>query len=328
MLESCTYDPFSDFPVIGQLSTAEKARLLQELGDETTAKELIASLPAAQTKSLFGGVRLNACRQPKPWEHTSHTFGFLPASPPSDKPLPLVNAAQITPDPTLRKTSVTVRLDKLRVADYPGKGVHRILFDFYARNALAKGQQEHLRFNATLRAREGQEAAAVGLPIFVNLNVGEQGLAFRCNTINVANEGSEKALEMLDSDVVKAGLKLAKTAQPAIAPPLADRPRSYEGDPRGKQERPCPGVSTGSGLRYSGNGRPTRGRFLLRSAGGRCLRMGLVRVGLAQQSRLPDAQSGPRSCLPMQLHRLSHQPPFGELRCRTPSKDAELASSA
>ncbi|MEZ4527525.1 MAG: hypothetical protein R2941_16515, partial [Desulfobacterales bacterium] len=41
---------------------------------------------------------------------------------------------------------------------------------------------------------------------------------FKCYTVNVKNESDEALLKFLDSDVFKTGLKLAKTAQPAIAP--------------------------------------------------------------------------------------------------------------
>jgi len=58
----------------------------------------------------------------------------------------------------------------------------------------------------------------VGVPILVDLNVGELGWAFECHTVNVANEGSQRALDMLDSDLVESGFQLAKTAQPAIGP--------------------------------------------------------------------------------------------------------------
>lgn len=210
-------DPFSDYTIIGNLTTEEKAALLREMGDETTAEEFVASLPTVDTKSVLGSF-LSLPRKPRAWEHTSYSFGFLPASTPLNEPMPLLNASQIEPDTRLRNAAVTIRLDKIRIADYPGRGTHRILFDFYAHNAVAEGQQEHLHYNATFRAREGQEAAAVGLPIFVNLNVGNLGLAFRCNTINVANEGSQKALDVLESDLVRAGLQLANTMQPAIAP--------------------------------------------------------------------------------------------------------------
>ncbi|MEM7539489.1 MAG: hypothetical protein AAF639_45455, partial [Chloroflexota bacterium] len=215
-----TDHPLAEYKPIGALSTAEKIDILRELGDHETANELATSLGVPETKSLFGPVT-NAIRQwrsLKPWEYSTHSFGFLPASTPSTSPMPLYNAGQIEPDRSLYQTAVTIRLDKLRVADYPGWGTHHILFDFSARNAVEQGHQEHLHYNATFRANENQQAGVVGLPIFVNLNVGELGLAFECKTINVWNERSRKALTMLDSSVVKHGLELAKTAQPAIGP--------------------------------------------------------------------------------------------------------------
>ena len=103
----------------------------------------------------------------------------------------LFDAGQIKPDQSLRDAAVTIRLDKLQVADYPDKGVHHILFDIQTRNALGKGRKEPLHYNATFRVREGQEAAAVSMPIFVCLNVDDLGLAFTCNTVNVGNERSD-----------------------------------------------------------------------------------------------------------------------------------------
>ena len=108
-------------------------------------------------------------------------------------------------------------LNTLRVAHYPGGGAHRILFGFYARNQV-EGKAEDLHFNATYRVREGQRAGIAGYPIFVGLNAGTEGVAFRCYTVNVKNDDDEKLLAMMDSDVFKAGLKLANTLQPAIAP--------------------------------------------------------------------------------------------------------------
>jgi hypothetical protein len=201
-------NPFVEYPLIGHLKDDEKIRLLEAMGDLEAAHELDA--PEA-TKSIFN-------RKPKAWEHTFHSFGFVPLVIPTSTVVPVLNAGQIEPDKSLHGAAITIRLEKLRVADYPGKGMHRILFDFYAQNSLTAGQQEHLHYNTTFRAREGEEAAAVGIPIFVDLNVGDLGLDFTCNTINLCNEGSQKALDLLESDLVKAGLQLAKTAQPAIGP--------------------------------------------------------------------------------------------------------------
>ena len=189
-----------------------KVAILRELGDHETADELQAS-STTETKSLLGNHR-----ELKPWEHTEHTFGFLPTASQIDGPLLPSNACLIEPDETLRGNAITVRLDQLNVADYPGKGIHQILFDFAARNSVRGNRQEHLRFNTTLHARDGQVAPTVGLPVFVNLNVGALGLDLKCSTVNVANEGSQRALDLLNSDLIKSGLKLTKTAQPAIGP--------------------------------------------------------------------------------------------------------------
>ena len=66
--------------------------------------------------------------------------------------------------------------------------------------------------------REGEHAGIHGYPIFIGLNVGDEGLSFRCRTINVSNDQDEAFLDFLESDVFKAGLKPVNTAQPVIAP--------------------------------------------------------------------------------------------------------------
>jgi len=155
--------------------------------------------------------------QDKPWQHTAHTFGFLARTAPGSTALPIQHAGNIAADPALKNGRIKITLDRLRVSAYPGGGMHRVLFDFYAQNQVP-GEVEHLHFNATRRVREGQQAAILGYPIFVGLNVGSEGVAFKCFTINVRNDQDEAFLGFLDSDVFKVGLKLASTAQPAIAP--------------------------------------------------------------------------------------------------------------
>ena len=92
-----------------------------------------------------------------------------------------------------------------------------MLFDFYARNQ-EPGAAEVLHFNATYRVREGERAAVRGYPIFVGLGVGIEGVALHFHTVNVKNDADEAFLDFLEGDVFKNGLKLATTAQPAIAP--------------------------------------------------------------------------------------------------------------
>lgn len=58
----------------------------------------------------------------------------------------------------------------------------------------------------------------MGYPLFVGLEAGAEGVAFKCFTVNVKNDQDESLLGFLDSDVFKAGLRLVSTAQPALAP--------------------------------------------------------------------------------------------------------------
>ncbi len=44
--------------------------------------------------------------------------------------------------------------------------------------------------------QEGQAAGIAGYPVFIGLNVGNQGVAFECSTINVNNE--EDLLVLVD----------------------------------------------------------------------------------------------------------------------------------
>ena len=205
---------FDDLPVLGALPPEEAAAKLREIGESEAATALEdAEISEGTTK--FGGLRMRWPFQDKPWQHTAHAFGYLaPASPGSD-PLPIQHAGNIAADATLKNGRVRITLDRLRVADYPGGSTHHVLFDFYAQNQVPD-TVEHLHFNATYRVREGEQAAIIGYPVFVGLNVGTEGVAFKCFTVNVKNDADEAFLGFLESDVFKGGLKLAATAQPAI----------------------------------------------------------------------------------------------------------------
>ena len=210
-------EPFHDVPVIGRLSPEQAAAKLREMDDAETADaleeaRLEESGSAPRSFGLFSGLF-----KPKPYQHTAHAIGFLPASPPGSERLPIVHAGNMAPDESLRDGRIRITLNRLRVADYPGRGLHRVLFDFYAQNQVP-GLTEELHFNSVVRAQEGEHAAVVGYPVFVGLNVGTEGVAFRCFTVNVKNDADEAFLEFLASDVAKAGLKLATVAQPSLGP--------------------------------------------------------------------------------------------------------------
>lgn len=205
---------FDDLPVISQMSLMQAAAKLREMGDEEAAIALEAALNQ-QTTSLatFSSWSLFE----KPWQHAAHAFGYIAPALPGSKTLPIKSAGNIAPDLTLKNACIKITLNCLRVAAYPGGGTHQILFDFYAQNQVLD-TVEHLHFNSTYRVREGERAAILNYPIFVGLNVGNDGIPFKCYTVNVKNEEDEAAIKFLESDVFKSGLKLASTIQPAIAP--------------------------------------------------------------------------------------------------------------
>jgi hypothetical protein len=209
---------FEDLPVLGAMPPEEAAIKLRQLGEDEAAEELeAAQLGEATTRGEAYGPKGRSLWpfHERAWQHTAHAFGYLAPAPPGSAALPIQHAGNIAADAALKNGRVKITLDRLRVAEYPGGGTHRVLFDFYAQNQVPQNV-EHLHFNATYRARQGEQAALLGYPIFVGLNVGSEGVAFKCYTVNVSNDDDEKFLGFLESDVFKAGLHLATTLQPAI----------------------------------------------------------------------------------------------------------------
>lgn len=208
---------FEDIPVIGKLSPDQAAAKLKEVGEMEAAASLESS--AIEKGPPNYGTRSWWPFQDKPWQHTAHAFGYLAPFQAGDDPQPVQYAGSVNvpPDQSLKNARIKITLDGLRVAAYPGGGSHRVLFDFFAQNQVS-GQTEDLHFNATYRVREGERAAILGYPVFVGLNVGTEGVAFKCFTVNVQNDEDERFLGFLESDAFRSGLKLATTAQPAIAP--------------------------------------------------------------------------------------------------------------
>jgi hypothetical protein len=205
---------FDDLPVLAEMPFAEAAVKLRAMGEEEAA----AALEEVKAPPTFGlAARLWPFAQPRAWQHTAHAFGHIAPAPPGRDPLPIQHVGNVAPETGLRNGRVKLTLIALNAADYPGKGRHRVLFDFYARNQVPNGGED-LHFNLTCDVQEGERAAILNLPIFVGLNVGSEGLTLKCRTVNVHNENDRKLLEFLQGDTFKAGLKLATTAQPAIAP--------------------------------------------------------------------------------------------------------------
>lgn len=199
----------------------KKGRPHEELAPAELQERVDAlAMATPETESLrlnFGDLIDNLTERKAPWPYTQHTYGYIAPSPPGSEPLPIRHASDMEADLTLAGQQIVVSLDALQAADYPGKGTHRILFTFNAQNQV-KGQTENVSYSLTVRGFEGQQVGVIGFPIFVGLNVGHNGIAFHCSTVNIGNTEDDNLLGFLDSNVLKQGLKLATKAQPALAP--------------------------------------------------------------------------------------------------------------
>jgi hypothetical protein len=209
-------DWLAGLPVIGSLPPDEAAVKLREVGEDEIARALEEAPEAAP--NTFGALSAFGIGRDRAWQHTAHAVGYLaPADGPQTGLQEIQQAGNIEPHEVLKGGRIKLTLDGLRVADYPGRGTHHVLFDFAAQNQTGK-TTEQLHFHTTCRVREGERAAVLGRPIFVGLQVGSEGLFLQCATVNVLNEGDEAFLKFLDGDEFKNGLKLLTTAQPVLAP--------------------------------------------------------------------------------------------------------------
>jgi hypothetical protein len=199
---------FDDIPVAGALGDEA---LSEKLGEPVRAPATTGTTRAPRERF---GLATRLFREP-PWRHTSHGFGFIPAG--ASGRVAIRPVGVVEPEPDLRDARLRISLDGLRVAGYPGSGTHRVLFNFLAQNRTDTGIED-VNFNATHRVREGDGATVLNYPIFVGVSPPETGLVIRCFTVNVKNDNDESFLDLLESDTFKSGLRLVKTAQPALAP--------------------------------------------------------------------------------------------------------------
>lgn len=205
------------FLPLGAMSRNEAAIKLRELG-ETEAADLLDNFQPAAKRGITNKLSDIWPFQDRPWQYTAHAFGFIPEEKSGEAEQKIQYAGSIPPDKELKNKQVKITLNELRVADYPGGNVHNILFEFQAKNQLKDESNESIKFSITLKAHEGQRAAVSNMPIFLGLNVGNEGLSFSCQTVNIKNDNDEKMLEFMESDNFRSGLKLLSTAQPAIGP--------------------------------------------------------------------------------------------------------------
>lgn len=196
------YKVFPGIKTVGKLPQNEFMMYVNDIKDTNNQKS-------------FSWFRKN----PRPWQITDHQIGYLPfRSYSGSSSFAISPARSIHPNFSMYSSSIDVRIDKIRVYDYPGSSTHSIMFTFNATNTISDGKEESVAFTQQYNAAETQGVGILGYPVFRNLNVGKMGTGLKLTTINISNSQDEKALKVLESRETQAGLALLTTAQPAIAP--------------------------------------------------------------------------------------------------------------
>jgi hypothetical protein len=208
---------FDDIPVLTELPRENAVAKLQELDEHEVAEEVAAGAAGTYTKDEYQSALSRSLFRQRLWLFTAHAVGYLAPASGSEDLIPIRHAGAISPDLSLRDSRLKLTIDRLRVADYPGGGTHRVLLGVGVHNQAASPGQ-NLHFVATYQVREGGSAGVAGYPIFLGLSVGRDGLVLDVITVNVSNQADERFLGVLESEVFKAGLKLVEGWQPALAP--------------------------------------------------------------------------------------------------------------
>src|SRR5260370_6372751 len=106
---------------------AEAAARLEAIGETDVALALRQQpAPAAVRASSFG-IFDGFSRPVKPWMHATHVFGFLPSSLSADAHQEIFPPGQIEADLSLRNGRINITLNRLRIAEYPGRGRRQVL---------------------------------------------------------------------------------------------------------------------------------------------------------------------------------------------------------
>lgn len=215
------YSWSDDIPVIGELPLDEVASKLREMGDVEALSDLEQARSVwSSERGVLDGKEVQSewwHFWGRPWSHTGHEIGYLAPANASGNLQTFQHVSSGSADDSLKGARIKITLDTFYVASYPGlHGSHRILLKFYSQNQV-QGKSEHLHYNVLCNARDGEHASVQGVPIFLGLKVGPQGILLGIYTVNVQNSTDEKIFGFLKSDVFQDGLKLLNAVQPATA---------------------------------------------------------------------------------------------------------------
>jgi hypothetical protein len=158
-------------------------------------------------------------RRSSPWAHTEHQIGYIEPRVAGAISGTIRSAQSTSPDDYESVKKVSVRLDRLKVFDYPGWGGRKnVQLTFEAQNNLKDGAGEDVAFTHVYAVQEGQGAGVLGLPVFADLNLPKSGLQLKIVSINLKTDKQISASGIMESNAFQQGLSLLETAQPAVVP--------------------------------------------------------------------------------------------------------------
>jgi len=199
---------FSSGDSLGNMPPGAIAAYLMEVGNLDDARHF-------QQGAISGQSFLSL---KKPYSHSGFILGFIPeATRGAANTGTILGTSQIEGDKALVGTRIKVSLDKFYVCNYPGLGQHTVLCEFAGKNQVP-GETEELRFALRFQNNDRASAAVSGVPIFMGVTVGEDGISFEGRTINVSSSLDDVILSTLDTPAFKNGLALLANAQPALKP--------------------------------------------------------------------------------------------------------------
>ena len=204
--------------VIGKQKASAAIEYMDAVGDPRAPAAKRALRKASRNTTFSGLIRGFLSPKEKPiYGITEHQYGYFGVDPntPSDD-LGIKDAGYIKANGALKNQHVRVTLDRLRVAEYPGKGKHTVLVEYSALHVIPTGATQDLRFSQKYQVEEGTGAGVRGYPIFVGLAVSSEGIALTGRTINVMNADDKGILGFLDQPVFKRGLEMINVVNPAL----------------------------------------------------------------------------------------------------------------
>ena len=209
-------DWFDDLPVLGERSEEDINRIEAELElQEFGARARGSSDSRGEPQRLGSRIRALAENR-EAYLARSHVFGYIEPNQNTHNGVVIRDARHVCPDTGMATQALKLSLDHARIYSYPGFGEHKILFDFYGQNQIEQEQIEHLHFNSMYVCRDNDSVGVCAAPIFVGLNASVEGITIKCRTVNVKSAGDQSFLKVLESDEVRAGLKLSKNHNPAV----------------------------------------------------------------------------------------------------------------